>query len=75
MLHIIQQKRCYDYKRFHHPITNGEGVNYLTDLLKVHYNSAECEIFDRKSFDINIVKEKDLLFKEGQRFKKIFDIY
>ena len=62
--------------------TNDEGVNYLTDLLNIHYNSAEREI-DKKSFDINIVKENIciidkargwgiLLFKEGIKIAENF---
>ena len=61
-LHKIQQKCFCKYKRSHNPITNGEGVNYLTDLLNIHYNSAEREKFDGKNFDINIciiVKPED----------------
>ena len=32
-------------------------MNYLKDLLNLHYNSAKHDKFDRKSFNLNIVKE------------------
>ena len=57
LLHIIQSKPFYKYKRSHHPINNCKGVNYLKDLLNLHYNSTEREKIDRKGFDLNTVKE------------------
>ena len=62
-------------------IINCEGMSYLVDLLNINNNSAERQIFDTKTFGVNIVKQNTciidkarqrdiLLFKEALKIKE-----
>ena len=62
-------------------IANSKGVSYLVDLLNTNNNSAAHEKFDRKAFNVNIVKGNTciidkarqcdiLLFKEALKIEE-----